>query len=258
MDINDLKVQASEGYTNSIVRLANEPNSKNEYGLKRMTARELKEYLMRPSLLIYDKFNSLVDILSGLDENDEITRDSILGLVHTGIPQMPTLYDLVVAIRDADGVFLDYVSAGDSMSLREFIDSKQDELISGVNFKTVREEDLLGAGNVETARVFIHAAEPYQPLVGDLWISPAAETNPDSTFGKVTYIEAVYDGVVNCGVDFATAKAYISNDTYIVVRMLISGDTKYFPIMVDAETYINFVSAGQTLTLANDDSWTLS
>ena len=148
MELDELKISQSEYYINSIARLGNEPNAKNEYGLKRMTARELKEYLMRPSLLFYEKFNNLVNILSGLDENDEITEDSILGLIHTGIPSIPTLYDLVVAIRDADGDLLDYISAGDGQTLRELIDSKQDTLVSGTNIKTINHQSLLGSGNI--------------------------------------------------------------------------------------------------------------
>ena len=148
MELDELKISQSEYYINSIARLGNEPNAKNEYGLKRMTARELKEYLMRPSLLFYEKFNNLVNILSGLDENDEITEDSILGLIHTGIPSIPTLYDLVVAIRDADGDLLDYISAGDGQTLRELIDSKQETLVSGTNIKTINNQSLLGSGNI--------------------------------------------------------------------------------------------------------------
>ena len=172
MDINDLKISQTEYYNSSNVRLGNEPNAKNEYGLKRMTARELKEYLMRPCFLIYEKFNALVSILSGLDENDEITEDSILGLIHTGIPAIPTLYDLVVAIRDPDGALLDYISAGDGLSLRDVLDSKQETLVSGENIKTVREESVLGSGNIETSRIYVQNGMPAGAQPGDLWIKP--------------------------------------------------------------------------------------
>lgn len=172
MDINEVKISQTEYYNSSIVRLGNEPNAKNEYGIKRMTARELKEFLMRPCFLIYEKFNALCDLLTGLDEDEEITEDSILGLIHTGIPAAPTLYDLICAIRDAEGFFLDLVSAGDGLTLREVIDAKQDVLVSGENIKTVREESLLGSGNVETAKVFVQATAPTGAIKGDLWINP--------------------------------------------------------------------------------------
>lgn len=97
-----LKISDTEYYNNSIERLANEANNSNEYAEKRMSPRELKERFMRPAKLFREHFNDLVDLLDGLDEEGKVTKESILGLIHTGIPSLPTLYDLVNAFPDGN------------------------------------------------------------------------------------------------------------------------------------------------------------
>ncbi len=95
-----LKISDTEYYNNSIERIANEANNSNEYAEKRLSPRELKTRLMRPAKLIREHFNALIELLDGLDSEGEITAESILGLIHTGIPSLPTLYDLVKAFPD--------------------------------------------------------------------------------------------------------------------------------------------------------------
>ncbi|MGM9681871.1 MAG: collagen-like protein, partial [Eubacteriales bacterium] len=116
-----LKISDSEYYNSSIERLANEPNNRHEYGAKKLSPSELKAMFMRTSKLLTEKLNGLIEILDGLDADGEITENSILGLVKTGIPTLPTLYNLITAMRDTDGTMVDTISAGNGLTLREWV-----------------------------------------------------------------------------------------------------------------------------------------
>lgn len=110
IDKKSLKISDTEYYDNSIERIANEANNSNEYATKRLSPRELKQRFMLPVKMLREHFDALIDLLDGLDVDGKITAESILGLIHTGIPSLPTLYDLVKAFPEGklpDAIFFE-------------------------------------------------------------------------------------------------------------------------------------------------------
>ena len=97
-----LKISETEYYDSSIERLANQANNSNEYAQKRMSPKELKERFMLPIKLVKEHLNKLIDLLDGLDEDGRITTESILGIIRTGIPLLPTMYDLLRAFQTGE------------------------------------------------------------------------------------------------------------------------------------------------------------
>lgn len=118
---DSLKISDSEYYNSSIERLANEPNNLHEYAQKKLSPAELKALFMKTGKLLTEKLNALIDLLDGLNPEGKITENSILGLIKTGIPSVPTLYDLLVTMRDTDGTWVDTISAGGGLTLRELL-----------------------------------------------------------------------------------------------------------------------------------------
>lgn len=100
IDIKALKISDTDYYNASIERLGNEANNPNEYAIKRLSARELKRRFMAPLDLLKVHFNLLCDLLVGMNEDGALTPDSLAGLIKTGIPSHPTLYDLFVGFGE--------------------------------------------------------------------------------------------------------------------------------------------------------------
>lgn len=155
-----LRISETEYYDNSIERIANEANNSNEYAEKRLSPRELKTRFMRPSKMLWLHYNMLVDILDGLDGEGKITAESILGMIHTGIPSLPTLYDLVKAFPD--GKIPDAIVVQSGKTLRSVIEDakKSNDFINDLESDLVIVRD-----DVKYELVKSELAEKLQELV---------------------------------------------------------------------------------------------
>lgn len=155
-----LRISETEYYDNSIERIANEANNSNEYAEKRLSPRELKTRFMRPSKMLWLHYNMLVDILDGLDGEGKITAESILGMIHTGIPSLPTLYDLVKAFPD--GKIPDAIVIQSGKTLRSVIEDaeKSNDFINDLESDLVIVRD-----DVKYELVKSELAEKLQELV---------------------------------------------------------------------------------------------
>lgn len=61
------------------------------------------------------------------------------------------------------------------------LESKQDNLVSGTNVKTINNESILGSGNIDLTRIPVSATPPEEPQENDLWI----DTSEDGLLAKV-------------------------------------------------------------------------
>lgn len=120
IDIKALKISDTDYYDASIERLGNEANNPNEYAIKRLSARELKRRFMAPSDLLKVHFNLLCDLLVGMNEDGALTPDSLAGLIKTGIPSHPTLYDLFVGF--GEGTIPDAIVMGEGETLSSLLE----------------------------------------------------------------------------------------------------------------------------------------
>ena len=121
IDKNKLLISDTEYYDNSIERLANEANNSNEYALKRLSPRELKQKMMLPAKMLTEHLNALVMIMDGLDAGGRLTEDSLLGLLQTGIPSHPNLYKLLIGFKD--GSLPSAIKIDNLKTLQTLIDS---------------------------------------------------------------------------------------------------------------------------------------
>lgn len=116
-----LLITDTEYYDSSIERLANEANNTNEYAQRRMSPRELKQRMMLPAKILTEHLNALIMILDGLDERGELSEESILGVVQTGIPSHPNLYKLLIGFKD--GSLPSAIKIDNLKTLQTLIDS---------------------------------------------------------------------------------------------------------------------------------------
>lgn len=134
MNKDDLKILQSEYDKTRVSRLPDRPNVGRAMGGQGLSAQELKERLDASSSLIVERFNALIEALSGVDEDGE-RCEGVADLMMTGLGDGYSLADLFAGL--ASGEAAQRVKSGiDQYSIKGFLEYLKQQLeVIGEDYK---------------------------------------------------------------------------------------------------------------------------
>ena len=110
-------ITAEEFEKVSLERIATSPGANSAYGESRMKGVDLKRRMNEPLRMFCDKFNALIELISGNDRGDELAAH-----MPTGIFEDHTFADLVRDIVSEGAEFAAYLSVGEQTLLEVLLE----------------------------------------------------------------------------------------------------------------------------------------